>query len=175
MNDYPCVSVVLTLLLSVGCGPKPQRDPPSSDSTTSGNGVGSSSSATGDGSGVGSTGVGTGIGSTSSADTGGTSSNCEGWMPPPVPPWSYQDCLTDECPEGEVCRYNPGEDCGAHPVCVNPTTYQCFCERNDDLGDACPCPGYVFPPDYMGGGVPLECNTGMSSQPVTNNVPCGPP
>jgi len=78
----------------------------------------------------------------------------------------------DECPEGEVCRYDPAEDCGAHPVCVDPTTLECNCEIYPDyVAIACPCRGYDGPRNELHQAI-LECNTYMSPQPVTYNEDC---
>jgi hypothetical protein len=108
---------------------------------------------------------------TSSASESGGAGSCEDWQSPSWPyGWSLQDCLTDPCPEGELCRYDPDQECGAHPVCVNPTTLQCNCELYGPTagGRACPCPNYEGPLDGDG-VVVLECNTAMSPGPVTSN------
>ena len=103
---------------------------------------------------------------TSSSTGGGTTLDCEGWNEPDDPGWSLQNCSTDPCPEGEVCRYDPWQGCGADPVCVDPTTWgPCACVDNF-AGYACPCPGYAGPPPDETGLILLECNTGMSPWPV---------
>lgn len=111
------------------------------------------------------------VGGSSDSTSGGPTS-CDGWMSPPAPyPWSYQDCLSEHCPEGEVCRYDPQQGCGAPPVCVNPSTLACNCEVWGPTagGLACQCPGYVGPTNELG-QVELECNTLMSAGPVQSNV-----
>lgn len=110
------------------------------------------------------------VGGSSDSTSGGPTS-CDGWMSPPAPyPWSYQDCLTEPCPEGEVCRYDPQQGCGASPVCVNPNTLACNCEVWGPTagGLACQCPDYVGPTNELG-QVELECNTLMSAGPVQSN------
>lgn len=90
--------------------------------------------------------------------------------PFPPYPWSLQDCLTDPCPDGEVCRYDPQYPCGAHPVCVDPTTLACNCVvwGPTSGGLVCPCDDYRGPVNDLG-QVVRECNTLMSPGPVQSN------
>lgn len=181
MTDLRSVAVVLTAVLSASCGPEAHAGSSSSGaseaatstessaSTSSTNTEGASStteSSTASSSSEGSD------GSSSAGDSGVQS--CEDWTPP-FPPydWSLQDCLTDACPSGEVCRYDPNEDCGAHPVCVNPDTLACNCEvwGPEAAGIACPCPGYEGPLNELN-QAPLECDTAMSEGPVTYHADC---
>jgi hypothetical protein len=164
MSDARLVLAIF-LAASTSCGPGTPDDPASTSSSDASNT--SSPTAT---AGATSTDATTDGETSSSSDSGGDSSSCEGWKPPLPPyPWSYQDCLTDPCPDGEVCRYDPNDECGAHPVCVDPTTLACHCEQAPDGGFACSCPG----PDGISHKVVLECNTGMAMEPVSYDVMCG--
>ena len=181
MSERGFLAWPLVGLVIASCGP--EVDPPPSDSTTSGStssmsGISTTSSASSTSStgsdvesGGSSSSSGSGIDSSSVSDSGGPA-NCEDWEFPARPyGWSLQDCLTDPCPDGEVCRYDPyAGDCGTRPVCVNPTTLQCACEiyGPESGGLACPCPGYDGPLNSED-QVILECNTFMSPGPVTSN------
>jgi hypothetical protein len=174
MSEQRFLPWVVAALVSVGCGPELADPPPAESTTTEGTSSTSSTSSTGTAveSGASSSSTTSGDESSSAADSG-TAGSCEGWEDPPWPyGWSLQDCLTDPCPEGEVCRYDPGEDCGARPVCVNPDTLACRCVLYPTLENtACPCPGYDGPVNKLGEAI-LECNTGTSPGPVTDNADC---
>ncbi len=170
MNEQRLVPWVLAAVVSAGCGPE-QRDSASSEFTTGGSTSSTAESGIDGGVETGSTSsTESGVESSSGSDSGGAES-CDGWGPPLPPyPWSLQDCLTEPCPEGEVCRYDPHEQCGAHPVCVDPATLACNCELYPDSGGlACPCPDYEGPVNELN-QVHLECNTFMSPGPVTSNA-----
>lgn len=180
MSNHAFVPWLLAAV--VGCGPV-RGDTASSESTNSTNSTNPSSGTSGNETGVDGD-VSSESGSSSTETAGGSSSGasgssgsdsgdptCDTWSPP-LPPygWSLQDCSTEPCPQGEVCRYDPQYECGAHPVCVDPGTLQCNCEIYGPLsgGLACPCPGYDGPVNELG-QVVLECNTFMSPGPVESN------
>jgi len=175
MNERRFVLLIVAAILGLGCGPT-QTDPSASESETGG-----STSSTSSSSSTASTSSGGEHGESSSSstsssgsDVGETSSSCEDWSAgDPEPPSSWQDCLTDECPEGEVCRYDPERGCDAHPVCINSNRTVCICEIYGPAGAgfACPCPDYTGPLNEFG-YAPLECNTAANAAPVTSDDDC---